>query len=141
MAQAHNHTILATVPAIFDNDFQTRDQDMRNLYEKAKRDQWNASTDINWERDFNPENGVLPEGLIDIYGTKYWERMSRAEHTRVEPPFFRLAYQSTHVWRAVRHVGVQPVGEHSADDRFQVFHGYSSSGRSASCGSALALRP
>ena len=87
MAQAHNHTILATVPATFANDFQTRDQDMRNLYEKAKRDQWNASIDINWERDFNPENGVLPEGLIDIYGTKYWERMSRAEHIELNRHF------------------------------------------------------
>lgn len=87
MTQAQNHTILATVPAIFDNDFQTRDQDMRNLYEKAKRDQWNASVDIHWERDFNPEKGILPEGLIDIYGTEYWERMSHAERLELNRHF------------------------------------------------------
>jgi hypothetical protein len=87
MTQPKTSTILATVPAIFDNDFETRDQDMRNLYEKAKRDQWNASVDINWDHDFNPEKGILPEGLIDIYGTKYWERMSDAERVELNRHF------------------------------------------------------
>ncbi|MGE0682042.1 MAG: diiron oxygenase [Candidatus Binatia bacterium] len=87
MTHSRTSTILATVPAIFDNDYQTRDQDMRNLYEKAKRDQWNASVDIEWERDFNPEKGILPEGLIDIYGTKYWERMSNAERLELNRHF------------------------------------------------------
>lgn len=87
MSQPKTSTILATVPAIFDNDYETRDQDMRNLYEKAKRDQWNASVDISWERDFNPEKGILPEGLIDIYGTQYWERMSDAERLELNRHF------------------------------------------------------
>src|SRR5262245_24090922 len=87
MDQAQDHTILAIVPAVFDNNFQTRAQDMRNLYEKAKRDQWNASVDISWEHDFNPEKGILPEGLIDIYGTKYWERMSNAERLELNRHF------------------------------------------------------
>jgi hypothetical protein len=87
MTQPRTSTILATVPAIFDNDYETRDQDMRNLYEKAKRDQWNASVDIKWEQDFNPEKGILPEGLIDIYGTKYWERMSNSERLELNRHF------------------------------------------------------
>jgi hypothetical protein len=87
MIQAKTNTIRATVPAIFNTDFATQDQDMRNLYEKAKRDQWNASVDIQWENDFNPEKGILPEGLIDIYGTKYWERMSDAERVELNRHF------------------------------------------------------
>lgn len=87
MVQPQTTTLLATVPAVFDNNLAVRDQEMRSLYEKAKRDQWNASTDINWERDYNPENGILPEGLIDIYGTKYWERMSRAEQIELNRHF------------------------------------------------------
>lgn len=87
MVQPQTTTLLATVPAVFDNNLVVRDQEMRSLYEKAKRDQWNASTDINWERDYNPENGILPEGLIDIYGTKYWERMSRAEQIELNRHF------------------------------------------------------
>ncbi len=87
MVQPQTTTLLATVPAVFDNNLAVRDQEMRSLYEKAKRDQWNASTDINWEKDYNPENGILPEGLIDIYGTKYWERMSRAEQIELNRHF------------------------------------------------------
>lgn len=87
MVQPQTTTLLATVPAVFDNNLAVRDQEMRSLYEKAKRDQWNASTDINWERDYNPENGILPEGLIDIYGTKHWERMSRAEQIELNRHF------------------------------------------------------
>jgi hypothetical protein len=87
MVQPQTTTIVATVPAVFDNNLAVRDQEMRNLYEKAKRDQWNASTDIHWERDYNPENGILPDGLIDIYGTKYWERMSRSEQIELNRHF------------------------------------------------------
>src|SRR5215475_11151824 len=85
--QPHTHTINATVPAVFDNDFNTREQDMRALYEKAKRDQWNASVDIDWRQDLDPDKGILPEGLIDIYGTKYWERMSRAQQIELNRHF------------------------------------------------------
>lgn len=80
-------TLVASVPATFDNNFAVRDQDMRNLYEKAKRDQWNASTDIRWDKDFDPEKGILPEGLIDIYGTKYWERLNRKEQLELNRHF------------------------------------------------------
>ena len=36
------HTVSATVDAIFAHELAPKDQDMRGLYEKAKRDQWNA---------------------------------------------------------------------------------------------------
>ncbi len=87
MPRPQTNTIVATVPAIFNNDFSVHDQDMRSLYEKAKRDQWNASVDIDWENDFNPESGVLPDGLIDVYGTKYWERLSRAQQVELNRHF------------------------------------------------------
>jgi hypothetical protein len=81
------HTITATVPAVFNHSFEVKDQDMRGLYEKAKRDQWNASRDIEWSRDLDPESGILPDGLIDIYGTKYWDRLSPAQRTELNRHF------------------------------------------------------
>lgn len=77
--QSRTHTINAIVPAVFTHDVEPRDQDMRGLYEKAKRDQWNASRDVDWSQDVNFDTGILPDGLIDIYGTKYWERLSPAQ--------------------------------------------------------------
>jgi hypothetical protein len=85
--QPHTHTINATVPAVFTHDLEVKDQDMRGLYEKAKRDQWNASRDIEWSQELNPNSGILPDGLIDIYGTKYWERLSPAQRTELNRHF------------------------------------------------------
>ena len=85
--QPHTHTITATVPAVFTHDLEVRDQDMRGLYEKAKRDQWNASRDINWSQEIDPDRGILPDGLIDIYGTKYWERLSVAQRNELNRHF------------------------------------------------------
>jgi P-aminobenzoate N-oxygenase AurF len=75
------------VPAVFTHDLEVKDQDMRGLYEKAKRDQWNASRDIEWRQELNPDSGILPDGLIDIYGTKYWERLSPAQRTELNRHF------------------------------------------------------
>src|SRR5262249_2351758 len=85
--QPRTHTITATVPAVFTHDLEVKDQDMRGLYEKAKRDQWNASRDIEWTQELNPDRGILPDGLIDIYGTKYWERLSPAQRTQLNRHF------------------------------------------------------
>ena len=85
--QPRTHTVTATVPAVFTHDLEVKDQDMRGLYEKAKRDQWNASRDIEWTQELNPDQGILPDGLIDIYGTKYWERLSPAQRTELNRHF------------------------------------------------------
>ncbi len=85
--QPHTHTINATVPAVFTHDLEVKDQDMRGLYEKAKRDQWNASRDIEWSQELNPDSGILPDGLIDIYGTNYWERLSPAQRVELNRHF------------------------------------------------------
>ena len=43
--------------------------DLRGLYEKAKRDQWNASRDINWETPLDLDKGIFADELIDGYGS------------------------------------------------------------------------
>jgi hypothetical protein len=85
--QSRTHTINATVPAVFTHDLEVKDQDMRGLYEKAKRDQWNASYDIEWGQEVDPDKGILPDGLIDIYGTKYWEQLSRKQQIELNRHF------------------------------------------------------
>ncbi len=43
--------------------------DLRGLYEKAKRDQWNASRDIAWETPLDLDKGIFADELIDGFGT------------------------------------------------------------------------
>jgi hypothetical protein len=55
-----------------------------NLYEKGKRQQWNASERIDWSQDLDPENpSGLPDEMISIFGSPAWERMNAAERTKL----------------------------------------------------------
>ncbi|HEY7759252.1 MAG TPA: ferritin-like domain-containing protein [Burkholderiales bacterium] len=67
---------------VFECDYSVQAEDMRGLYEKAKRDQWNASRDIAWDTPQTDDGRVLADELIDIHGSPIWERLGQAE--RVE---------------------------------------------------------
>lgn len=84
---AHAHEVPANSPAVVTEFLDVEMQEMRSLYEKAKRDQWNASTDIDWDSGLAPDCAILPDGLIDIYGTPYWDRMSAAERLELNRHF------------------------------------------------------
>ena len=74
--------IPGTIETVFEFDYSVQAEDMRGLYEKAKRDQWNASRDIAWETP-EPSNGrVLSDELVDIHGSPIWAGLS--EKDRVE---------------------------------------------------------
>src|SRR5260370_21090460 len=67
------------IPTSFDTCFQrsyvVEAPDMRRLYENAKRDQWNASKDIDWTIDVDPERGIFADELIDGHGTPTIDRL------------------------------------------------------------------
>ena len=75
-------TISSSLDTVFELDYSVRAEDMRSLYEKAKRDQWNASRDIAWDAPGTDDGRVLADELIDIHGSPLWERLGEAE--RVE---------------------------------------------------------
>jgi P-aminobenzoate N-oxygenase AurF len=75
-------TIKHTIDAVFEFDYAVHAEDMRSLYEKAKRDQWNAARDIAWDTPRPDDGRVLADELIDIHGSPIWERLGAAE--RVE---------------------------------------------------------
>ncbi len=60
----------------------TRRRLMR-LYENAKRDQWNATERLDWSIDVDPEQGLMPDAAIAIYGTPIWEKLSPREIERL----------------------------------------------------------
>ena len=53
--------------------------ELRNLYEKAKRDQWNATEQLAWATDVDPEAELVPDFQIPVYGTHIWEKLTPAE--------------------------------------------------------------
>jgi hypothetical protein len=76
------HQIQVRNTAYFRHDFDSEHADMRRLYEQAKIDQWNAATDIDWARPLESDGGLIADDLVDIHGTKFWDRLSADE--RVE---------------------------------------------------------
>ena len=75
-------TISGSLDTVFEFDYSVQAEDMRSLYEKAKRDQWNASRDIAWDTPGTDDGRVLSDELIDIYGSPLWDRLG--EKDRVE---------------------------------------------------------
>jgi rubrerythrin len=76
------HRIDIQNTAYFRHFYDADQPEMRRLYEQAKRDQWNAATDIDWTRPLEGDGGLIADDLVDINGTKFWDRLSAAE--RVE---------------------------------------------------------
>lgn len=60
-------------------DYAVHAEDMRGLYEKAKRDQWNASHDIPWDTPEPDDGRTLADELVDIYGSPLWQRLSEKD--------------------------------------------------------------
>jgi len=74
--------ISGSIDTVFEFDYSVQAEDMRSLYEKAKRDQWNATRDIAWATPEPGDGRVLADELIDIHGSPLWEKLS--ERDRVE---------------------------------------------------------
>jgi len=57
--------------------------ELARLYEQAKVNQWNVSSEIDWSVDVDPQAENFPDVYIPIYGTKFWDKMTEDEKTRM----------------------------------------------------------
>src|SRR5207244_8610641 len=54
------------------------------LYDKGKKQQWDAAERIDWSLDLDPENPMmLDDRIIPIFGTDIWNRMTETERRQV----------------------------------------------------------
>src|SRR5262245_21922975 len=52
------------------------------LYEKGKKQQWDASKRLDWSLELNPDNPMeLKDEAISIYETDYWRKMTEKERS------------------------------------------------------------
>ena len=72
-------TVHTDYDTVYLRDHEPEAHDLRRLYENAKRDQWNVSTDIDWKQPVDLDEGFVADGLIDIHGTKFWDKMNNKE--------------------------------------------------------------
>ena len=81
------HAIPTKFDTVFQHEYPVEHPELRRLYENAKRDQWNVSRDIDWTRSVDLDEGVLADELIDIYGTPYWDRLSKRDRAELNRRF------------------------------------------------------
>jgi hypothetical protein len=71
--------LLTKFPLQYTWNYQMVREELTNLYEKAKRDQWNATDQLAWSTDVDPESEIVPDFQVPIYGTHIWEKLTPAE--------------------------------------------------------------
>jgi hypothetical protein len=79
MDTAKAWTIPATLTTTFELDYAVDAPDLRRLYENAKRDQWNASKDIDWKAAPSPDGRIIADELVDIYGSELWNGLAEKD--------------------------------------------------------------
>ncbi|MGQ4808785.1 hypothetical protein NKDENANG_02174 [Candidatus Entotheonellaceae bacterium PAL068K] len=76
-----------TVDTVMTWNYNVEKPDLRALYEKAKRDQWNATTQLNWQQDVDPESIILDDDLNPnvalLRQSDIWRKMTPKEQTRL----------------------------------------------------------
>jgi para-aminobenzoate N-oxygenase AurF len=97
-----SHAIPSSSTVVFRKDYAVDQAELRKLYENAKRDQWNASTDVPWDQPVDLERGVIADELVDAFGTEYWEKLSAKERSELN--------RRTAAWR----LSSLMYGEHGA---------------------------
>ncbi len=81
------HIVHAEYDTVFLHEHDVDQPDMRRLYENAKRDQWNASRDIDWGKSVDLEQGFVADELIDIYDSVLWHKMDSKERAEMNRLF------------------------------------------------------
>ncbi len=80
---AELETILTSFDTSYAWNYGSVKEGLRDLYEKAKREQWNGTTQLAWDTDVDPERGILPEFVNPLAGYPPYERLNERERHRL----------------------------------------------------------
>jgi hypothetical protein len=81
------HRVQSEYETLYQRDYSVLAPDMRRLYENAKRDQWNASKDVDWSIDVDLDKGIFADGMIDGYGSPVWEKLDEKARRELNVEF------------------------------------------------------
>src|SRR6478609_1723922 len=60
--------------------YEAHKEELRALYEKGKREQWNGQTYLNWQTSVDPEAPIMPDEQNPLFGTHIWNKMTKHVH-------------------------------------------------------------
>jgi hypothetical protein len=76
-------TILTSFDTNYVWNYGSVKEGLRDLYEKAKREQWNSTTELEWGTSVDPESDILPEALNPLNGYAPFEKLDKKERARM----------------------------------------------------------
>ena len=76
-------TILTSFDSNYVWNYGSVKEGLRDLYEKAKRDQWNSTTQLAWDTQVDPEQHILPEGINPMQGYAPFEKLNEKERQKM----------------------------------------------------------
>ena len=80
-------TVPVTMESVMTWNYEVEHAELRALYEKAKREQWNATTQLNWAQPVDPEAPVLNDDIDPnvalLRGSDMWRKMTPKEQQRL----------------------------------------------------------
>ena len=62
-------------------------QDLRDLYKKAQRSQWNPDVTLPWETDVDPERQDFPEHMFPLFGWAPYMKLNQSEKIKLNVEF------------------------------------------------------
>src|SRR5881409_1689041 len=73
-------TLSGETQTSFTWEYEDERASLLSLYDKGKKQQWDAATRIDWSQDLDPENPQeIDDRLIPIFGSAIWEKMTDKE--------------------------------------------------------------
>ena len=97
----------------FSWEYEDEREKLLALYDKGKKQQWDAATRIDWSLDLDPENPQeIDDRLIPIFGSPLWEKMDNKERIRVRQ---HQQAQTLSQFMHGEQVGTDGGGPHRAD--------------------------
>ena len=75
--------ILTSFDSSYAWNYRSVKEGLRDLYEKAKRDQWNGTTQLPWQTDVDPEGEIVPAVINPLVGYAPYERLDEKEKRRM----------------------------------------------------------
>jgi hypothetical protein len=76
-------TILTSFDTNYAWNYGSVKEGLRDLYEKAKRDQWNSTTQLAWDTDVDPESEIIPQAINPLAGYGPYEKLNKKERVRM----------------------------------------------------------
>src|SRR5882672_5196793 len=55
-------------------------KDLRDLYRKAKRSQWNSDDQLPWDTDVDIDKENMPEMFHPLYGSEIYGKLTKEQH-------------------------------------------------------------